>query len=211
MLRGDAFLAANKLTDAADAYKAELAQTPSTLLVTHAAAAENAARGPIAAVLVLQSWVKAHPDDLTAMAMLSSMLTDAKQPAAAATVLEMLLARQPNDTRLMNNLALAYHELGDARAYQLALRAYLSTFNPTTADTLGCILTAHIQTPEALTLLRFAARELPDNLPVKLHLAQAVRQAGLQDEARLLLTSLAKQQFDGRAVATQMLADMQTR
>ena len=211
LLRGDVFLAAGKQANAADAYKAELAKAPSTLLATHAAAAENAARGPIPAVQLLRSWMAAHPDDLAAMAMLSSLLTDAKYPDAAAAVLEALLARQPNDTRLMNNLALAYHELGDSRAYPLALRAYLSTFSPTVADTLGCILVTDGRTPDALTLLRFAARELPDDFPVQLHLAQAARQAGLQDEARVLLTSLAKQQFDGRATATRMLAGMQTR
>ena len=208
LLRGDALLAAGKQADAADEYKAELVRSPLPILALQAAAAENAARGPASAVQVLRSWVAAHPDDLAAMAMLSSLLTEAKRPGEAATVLETLLARQPNDTRLMNNLAVAFQETGDARAYPLALRAYLSTFSPVVADTLGCISMTSGREQEALTLLRFAARELPDNLPVQLHLAHAVRHAGLQGEARILLTGLAQQQFEGRAAAAQMLADM---
>jgi predicted Zn-dependent protease len=158
---------------------------------------------------MLKTWIEAHPDDLSAMALLSTILTAAKQPAAAASVLETLLARQPDDTRVMNNLALAYQELGDARAWPLALRAYLSTFSPVVADTLGGILLASGGTQDALMLLRFARREMPDELSVQLHLAQAAHQAGLRDEARVLLTSLSKQQFDGRATAMQLLSKIE--
>ena len=209
-LRGDLLSADGRQADAAEAYLAELTKAPSSLLAMQAAAAVNAAHGPVPAVRLLRTWIQAHSDDLSARAMLSSMLTAARLPAAAATVLESLRAHWPNDTRLMNNLALAYFELGDPRAYPLALRAYLSTFDPPAADTLGCILLADGRTREALTLLRFAARELPDDLPIRLHLARAVRKAGLTDEARALLVGLTKQEFDGREDATRMLADLET-
>jgi putative PEP-CTERM system TPR-repeat lipoprotein len=210
LLRGDVLLAAGRQADAADAYQVELTKTPSSVLAMSAAAAANAAHGPISAVQLLRSWVDRHPDDLSAMAMLASMLEAAKKPEAAAGVLEALLAQQPGHTKSMNNLAWIYYELGDARAYPLALRAFLSTWSPQVADTLGCILLAADKTQEALTLLRFAGRELPDNLPIRLHLAQAARKAGSLGEARTLLVGLAKQQFDGRATATQLLVDMDT-
>jgi predicted Zn-dependent protease len=210
LLRGDVLITAGRQGDAADAYQAELVKAPSSILAMSAAAAANAAHGPILAVQLLRSRVDGHPDDLSAMAMLAFMLDAAKKPDAAAHVLEALVAQQPDHSKSMNNLAWVYYELGDARAYPLALRAYLSTWSPQVADTLGCILLAASKTQEALTLLRFAGRELPDDLPIQLHLAEAARKAGLLGEARTLLTSRAKHEFDGRATAAELLVDMDT-
>ena len=207
-LRGDVLQAAGRFAEAAAALQAELAVAPSSALVIRTAGAVHAARGPVEAAMMLRGWMAGHPNDVAALTVLASMEDAAKNLEGARAALEQLLAREPNDPGVMNNLAWAYQQLGDGRAYPLALRAYLATFDPMIADTLGCIMLAQNRTQEALALLRYAGREVPSDLMIQLHLAQAVRQAGLREEARAMLTGLTKKQFDGHAVAVQLLAGL---
>lgn len=216
LLRGDALRMAGKMQEAANAYRAQLDQGPdatsdpttNSTLALRATRAIDASQGHVAAIAFLRGWAARHDADSPTLSTLAELYAQASQPAEAAQVLERLMARHPNDPVVANNLAWIYHELGDDRAYTLALRAYLTTFSPSAADTLGTILLGRNQVAQGLQMLRAAARDQPDNPAIRLRLAHATRQAGLPDETRALLQTLVEQPFDGRATAVQALADL---
>ena len=210
LLRGDALRMAGKMDAAADAYRAQLGESPGSTLALRATRALDASQGHAAAIRFLRGWVAQHDADGPALSTLAELHASARQPAEAAHVLERLMTQTPNDPVVANNLAWVYNELGDGRAYTLALRAYLTSFSPSAADTLGTILLDRNQVAQGLQMLRVAARDQPDNPAIRLRLAHATRLAGLPDETRVLLETLVQQPFDGRATAVQALADLNT-
>ena len=80
-----------------------------------------------------------------------------------------------NDATILNNLAWAYAESGEAvRGVPLARRAWaLDRDNPATADTLGWLLFKNGHRAEGLALLQRAARGAPSDADVQRRLSQA--------------------------------------
>ena len=189
-LRGDIHMSTNNFPAAAQAYVEDLAQAPRSDLVMRAANAMAASNRPEEAGRLLTTWLATQPDDINARMALISYDIAARRHSEAVKQLEEVLVKHPQNPVALNNLAWLYHLKGDDRARGLAQRAWLLAPSPHIADTLGWILTSQGEAVAALPLLRQAARELPSEPAIQYHLAVALSEAGIQDEAITILRPL---------------------
>lgn len=212
-LRGDVLMTARRPKDAAAAYAAELKAAPSAALVLRTATAHGAAGSPDQAAQVSRAWLAQHPDDADVAQMLAGLDIAAKRMGDAEKSLQVVLQKRPNDAVALNNLAWVYQSRGDARAKDLAQRAYLLAPTPETADTLGWVLTSQGDATVALPLLRQAAAARSNDPAVQFHLAQALGATGQREEAMKVLQALvaAPGEFDDKAAARKLLQDLQAR
>ena len=148
----------------------------------------------------------------TLMALISNEIAT-KRYGEAEKLLEGVLERQPGNPVALNNLAWLYHQKNDPRARATAHRAWLLAPSAQIADTFGWILTTQGEAVSALPLLRQAARELPGELAVQYHLAVALSEAGIRDEAVSVLRPLiaAGITFDEKADAVRLMEKLNRR
>jgi putative PEP-CTERM system TPR-repeat lipoprotein len=147
------------------------------------------------AVRRLDRWLADHPDDVRVQAYKAQTLMAERDFRQAASRLEAVLARQPDNAVVLNNLALAYQELGDARAQPTAEAAYKRAGEqPDVMDTLAWILVEKGGKPETargLALLQKAHALAPKARDIRYHLAAALAKNGDRAGARKLLETLA--------------------
>jgi Tfp pilus assembly protein PilF len=150
--------------------------------------------------------VAAHPEDRDGRFLLAGFATDLGDTAAAIAEYERLLADEPKNPVLLNNLAYLYDQTSDQRALATAEKAYaLVPRSPIVADTFGWILLRSGDTGRALPLLEKAASAAgaPD---AKYHYAVALEQAGRTADARAQLeAALAHPRFAEATAAKQLL------
>jgi len=139
----------------------------------------------------LAKWLAAHPDDVRALAYRAQTWMGANDFKRAAAQLEDVLRRQPGNPVALNNLALCYQALDDARAQATAEAALKAA--PKRADvmdTLAWILVGKGDTARAVTLLREAQALAPKARDIRYHLAAALAASGDKAGARKELDSL---------------------
>jgi len=207
VLRGDAYMAAQKPEDALNAYQEALKAGPLSALVQRVAAVQSRSGKPDEALKTLRDWVKANPDDTQVMQLLSGLEIAARQYPEAESTLAAIVTRNPRDGVSLNNLAWVYQLRGDRRARPLAEKAYLLMPSPQTADTLGWILLAEGAVDPAVILLRQAATDLPNDPRIQYHFGAALARAGQKAEAVRILTPVAENTatFDEKAEARKLL------
>jgi len=121
----------------------------------------------------LTRWLDKRPDDRAARLLYSELLIDAKQTDKAIAESERLLAADPKNPVVLNNLAWLYSTKGDGRAAGLAEQAYAIAPNSSTiADTLGWLVLKGGDTERALKLLQQATATAPKPA-ARYHLAVA--------------------------------------
>jgi putative PEP-CTERM system TPR-repeat lipoprotein len=206
LLAGDIWMTAKDPARAADAYLTAYKAAPSSTLVAHAADAMAHAGRLRDADALLTAWLGSHPDDVTALSVLTSLELLEKKPDAESR-LQHLVTLRPADAAALNNLAWLRGQQGDyADALALAKRAYFIAPQPSTADTLGWIMARSGDTVGALPLLQKAsdAGHAPDQL---YHYAAVLAQAGQKDKAKPILQKVLAQKanFDERADAEKLL------
>ncbi|WP_075791528.1 XrtA/PEP-CTERM system TPR-repeat protein PrsT [Massilia putida] len=139
----------------------------------------------------LTKWLAAHPDDLRAQAYRAQTWIGAGDYKRAAAQLEAVARRQPDNVAVLNNLALSYQALGDARAQATAEAALKQApKRPDVMDTLAWILVGKGDAARALTLLREAHALAPKARDIRYHLAATLAASGDKDGARKELDSL---------------------
>lgn len=190
VIKGDAYLAAKRYTDAVATFSAELKVNPSTALVIRTAAALSASGGQDQAAQQLRTWLSTNVDDAEAAQMLASLDITARRLPEAEQNLGIVLSKRPNDAVALNNLAWVYQQKGDARARSLAQRAYLLSPTGESADTLGWILASEGQAEQAIPLLRRAVLQRGTDKAIRFHLASALAATGKTEEAAQILTAI---------------------
>ncbi len=206
-LPGDLWAATGDQARAAAAYQAAFTAAPSSALAARTADALSHAGKPAEADALLTRWIAAHPDDVAALSVLSSLEIQQKQLPEAAATLERLIALRPADASALNNLAWLRGKQGDLdAALALARRAYFIAPEANSADTLGWIMDLHGDPSGALPLLRRASGtgHTADQV---YHYAAVLAQTGSKDQAKTLLKQLLAQNstFDDRADAVKLL------
>jgi putative PEP-CTERM system TPR-repeat lipoprotein len=206
-LPGDLYAATGDQARAAAAYQAAFTAAPSSALAARTADALSHAGKAVDADALLTRWITAHPDDVAALSVLSSLQIQQKQLPEAAATLERLIALRPADASALNNLAWLRGRQGDLdAALALARRAYFIAPEANSADTLGWIMDLHGDASGALPLLRRASGtgHTPDQV---YHYAAALAQTGSKDQAKSLLKQLLAQNstFDEREDAVKLL------
>jgi predicted Zn-dependent protease len=138
-------------------------------------------------------WMQRHPKDSSLLEYLADRDMAAKRYASAAKRYRAALDKQPDDARVLNNLAWASSQLKQPQALEYAERAHeLAPDNAAIMDTLGWILTQRGERERGLELLARATELAPDAPGIRLNLAKALVQAGRKEPARKELEALKK-------------------
>jgi len=191
-LEGDVLMAKRESAAAAlAAYERAFALQPGNALLIKADNALRVAGRKDEAVRRLQQWLAAHPLDARTLAYRAQTLLAQGENRAAADQLEALRKLQPRNPIVLNNLALAYQALDDARALPTAEAALAGAGERADVmDTLAWILVGRGDTARALPLLHKAHALAPRARDIRYHLAAAQYRAGERAAARKTLEEL---------------------
>ncbi len=205
-LRGDTLYAAGRLPQAMESYDRAARAHPSAALSIKAYRAARAGGRPQPED-VLVSWLKDHPaDSLVRVALAEHYQAAGNRRGAIAQYEEAVKVLQA--PALLNNLAWLYQEVGDARALDLARRAYKEApENHGIADTYGWILLNSGNIADSLPVLEKAARGEPGSAELQYHYAAALAKAGQKEAAATVLRGLIEQNahFTSRDAAQSLL------
>ncbi len=141
---------------------------------------------------LLQSWLIEHPSDMPVHLAIAGFYERSGEWEKVIDHYEALLTDSEGDARIYNNLAWAYHSVGDSRALELARKAAdLTPYDGNVLDTLGWILVKKGDSSKAVDILRDAVKYSPDNLEIRYHLAYALIEIDQRSEAKAILDQLA--------------------
>ena len=136
----------------------------------------------------LVEWLQRTPGDAAARFAVAEVYGSRGEHKAAIREYEVLAAASPNSVPVLNNLAWAYHEVGDTRAEATAARAYqLAPKAGAVADTYGWILFGNGKVEESIKILRQAHESMKESMEIQYHLGAALAKAGQTEEGRRLL------------------------
>lgn len=145
----------------------------------------------------LRQWLDAHGDDADAWLILGMGYQSVGRSKEALETYEKAYALKPDNPIIQNNLAWLYQEAGDKRALEVAEKLLpASENNPEVMDTIGWIYVQNGRLDKGLALLQDAAVHAPQQLAIRLHVAEALIKAGRKDEARRELEGLLKEKKD---------------
>jgi tetratricopeptide (TPR) repeat protein len=144
------------------------------------------------AATVLKGWIKEHPDDYAAQAMLGLFYQQLGRPKDAIVAYESVADKSPEkDPLLLNNLAWLYLQGGDARAEKVAKQAFdLAPSRPEVADTYGWVLYKSGKKEQGLSILQQAYLAFPTQSEIGYHVAVALDDLGRQDESIQILRKI---------------------
>lgn len=187
VLRGDIALARGELAEADRLFREAFALRPSATIVERVFRVASA-DGREAPQSILQDWLADHPDDLRIHQLLGQYLQGQGDDAGAVRHYERIVEAQPENALVLNNLAWAYAEVGDARALRVAQRASdLAPDAPAVQDTYGWMLILDGQYANGVSLLRDAWEAAPNVGDIGYHLAEGLMRSGERAEAREVL------------------------
>lgn len=210
-LRGDVAAVQNNRQAALDAYGKALAMEDSR---THrmVLARAQAAYGDLkAAIATLDGWLTKNPQDVATRHVQLNWRVLAGQSDEAVKGYEVLLKDNDKDVLALNNLAMVLRGKEDARAIELARKAFeLAPKSSAIMDTLALLLMDKGDLPEARKLLDVALQATPNAAVLHLHLAQVQAKGGDKAAARATLEKLleAQARFAERAEAEALLATL---
>ena len=190
LLAGDLLMRAKKYPDAIAAYQAALKKEDKTTEALRLFNAQREAGQDAVAFSTLQKWADAK-NDRPARHVLAAAYIAASRNDDGARESELLLAAEPENPVLLNNLAWIYQQKKDARALSYAEKAYEKAPQvPAIIDTLGWILVENGQIPRGLELLKKANEAAPNQGDIAYHMAFALHKAGQTAQAKGALDKL---------------------
>jgi cellulose synthase operon protein C len=193
VLEGDIHVINKAWGQAATAYRAGLKTAPSTDLAErlHTALLLDGKTGDANAFA--DSWLKSEPKDNTFRLFLAESANKRKDYGAAAAQYRTLLAAEPNNPAVLNNLAWSLGQMKDPKAVSYAEQANkLAPNQPAIMDTLGMLLVEQGNTERGLDLLAKAVQLMPQTGAIRLNFAKALIKAGKNVEAKKELEEIAK-------------------
>lgn len=192
-LEGDIHVINKAWGQAASAYRAGLKAAPATDLAQrlHTVLLLDGKTGDAHAFA--DSWLKSHAGDNAFRLFLAESANKRKDYSAAAAQYRTLLAAQPNNPAMLNNLAWSLGQMKDPKALSHAEQANkLAPNQPAIMDTLGMLLVEQGNAERGLELLTKALQLAPEAHAVRLNHAKALLKAGKKTEAKQELETLAK-------------------
>jgi len=208
-LEGDVLAATGGWAKAVAAYQKADARQSSGELRVRMHRAQTAVAGQLAPTNGLQDWLKRNPGDDDVRLYLGDAYSDAGRYKDATVEYLELLRRRPDDFRVLNNLAWAMLQTGDAGALVHAEKAAkLRPDDPRVLDTLGYVLLANGRVQEAVQILLKASAKAPEHAEIRFHLAQALARVGDVVRAKKELAAVLAPgvQFNRTAEARALLA-----
>lgn len=211
-LIGDVDMASGRYAAAIVAYKALQLKVNNAQVANLIAGAQRAMGQNDAAIKTVFDFRTAHPKDLLASVLLADAYIQRKQwRQAVDAYLSMRNTPAAASPAVLNNLAVAYGEIGDPRAVAAGARAnQLAPNQPTIEDTYGWILVRRgVDVKRGLALLQAAAKGLPADPGVHYHVGMAYKANSMDaDAAHELKAAIAMPGFAEVAAARQALASV---
>jgi putative PEP-CTERM system TPR-repeat lipoprotein len=207
---GDIYTLAKKPTQAIAAYEEAQRQSPSGALAVKLFSARRDA-GVASPEASLTQWLQRSPNDVQVRRALVLVYQAKGESEEAVAQYERLMEQGAGDPVMLNNFAWLLHQKGDARAVDLARRAYTAAPGiAEVADTYGWILVEGGKTAEGMKVLQEALAKAPTNPDVQYHLAAAYAKTGERTKAsELVRESLkAKGAFASRSAAEGLLRSL---
>ncbi|MEP1216105.1 MAG: tetratricopeptide repeat protein [Marinobacter sp.] len=179
---------------AAEFYQLAMDKQPSEGIINAYAAVLQGAKRQDDALSLLESGIETYPDSLQLRLRLALLQQTEGQKDQAKANYEKILDSMPENTVVLNNLAWLYHETGDERAVPMARKAYdLAPESAAIVDTYGWIMLKAGKPEESLPILKKAHELQPDSEEIALHLAEAYRAVGRNDDAQRILEKFGDQ------------------
>jgi putative PEP-CTERM system TPR-repeat lipoprotein len=206
VLAGDFWVSQKKWSEAEAAYAAAQKRAPDDAAIAikvHAAASSGGKTA--GADSAAERWLRSHPNDVVVRAYLAERALRAHDYRTAAAYYLAIVALQPENAAMLNNLAWVSGELGHPEALSYAQKALsLAPRNPSILDTMGTLLVKKGDVAQGIEKLRQAAQAAPNQADIRLHLAEALIKAGDKTAARKELEALAAAGSEpaGEAAAT---------
>lgn len=192
-LAGAVLLRQNKPKEAAAVYRTAYDRLPSTQTALQLSTAYWDAGDTEVALDTLKAWLDQQPDDVRIRGELAVYLQRLQKTDAAIAEYERVLAQDPDNVVVLNNLAWHYSQNNDPRSLHYAEKAAeLAPDRADVADTLGWLLVQNGHAERGLRLLQQAVLQLP-HPEIRLHLVSAYVKLGQPDKARRELASLLSQ------------------
>lgn len=184
LLAGDLLMRAKRHPEAITAYKAALAKDDKAPQALRLFNAQREAGQDDLAFSTMQKWVDAK-NDRAARHVLAAAYISSNRVEEGARESELLLAAEPDNPVLLNNLAWLYQQKNDPRALPYAEKAYEKAPQvPAILDTLGWLLVEKGQVARGLELLKKASQAAPNQGDIHYHMAVALHKAGQTAQAK---------------------------
>ncbi|MFZ0692567.1 MAG: XrtA/PEP-CTERM system TPR-repeat protein PrsT [Alphaproteobacteria bacterium] len=176
-------------SDAVQAFSTAVSKGGDARAVLGLAQAQASSGGVESGIDILRDWLRRNPSDRQVRIGLARLLGSAGHNDEAIAEHEKLLADQPNDPLLLNDLAWLYLTVGDKRALPTAQEAHrLAPDLAMVDDTLGWVLVQQGDVEGGLKFLEQATNPPSVASPgMKYRLAVAFDRLGRQPEARKAL------------------------
>ena len=192
VLEGDVYALKKSWSEAATVYRAGLKQNGATELATKLHAVLSAGGLASEADKFAENWMKQYAKDIRFRLYLAEAATARKDYVAASRHYRVVLAAQPDNPAIMNNLAWALAQSKDPKALEYADKAYkLAPDQAAIVDTLGALLIENGEVTRGLELLQKAVDLAPQNAFIRLSFAKGLLKAGKKAEAKKELDDLA--------------------
>ncbi len=160
------------------------------------------------ALVPLEQWLKANPEDVSVRLMLAMGYQRADKFKSGIEHYLIVLKYQHENVAALNNVAWLYQQENDKRALEYAKKVNaLAPGNPAVMDTVGWIYVESGKVNEGLILLQEARAKAPHIPEISYHLAIALEKAGRTEEAGKELNRLLRdfKAFEGRGEAEALL------
>lgn len=208
-LLGDVMMAMGRYEQAINAYSLAMERERSARRAVKLSQAQSNAGQTQAGLKGLEDWRSEHPDDDVVQRPIAAAYMASGKLAEAQAIYEQLLAKNPDDSRILNDLAWLYQKRGDPKALPTAEKAYeLDPSDAGTLDTYGWVLVESGQPERGLKILRKAETRASEHPWIRYHIALALSRLNRDGEARDLLEKLLRSSagFSGEAEAKSLLA-----
>jgi putative PEP-CTERM system TPR-repeat lipoprotein len=181
----------NKFAQAAKLYEKAFTLGESSQGLINLHKAQVLAGNAASADQKLAEWLKRYPKDQITKAYAANHYASTGRKAEAITQYQALLAANPGNALLLNNLANLYLQNKDTRALEAAEKAYkLNPSHPDIQDTVGWVLVQQGDLKRGLEVLRKAHEAFPQAPAIRYHHAVALAKTGDGRKAKQELEQL---------------------
>lgn len=213
VLEGDVYLAQKKFDQAYAAYREAYQARSNPKLLELMVTALSSQGKQADAIKLLNDELKKDDKNVLAHIGLATLFQQQNDLTQAEKHLEAILAIQPKNPIILNNLAWLYHQQNKPEALNMAERAYKVAPNSAEiADTLGAILLKRGEFQKALVLLEKAVNLKPNDPNIQYHLAEVLVAKGDKKRAVELLEVITQvdQVFESKKRAFEMLGQLKS-
>ncbi len=192
-------------------YRGAMDKTPNGVIVRRLYYAMVNDKKANAALALVKKWAAENPTDYETRFLITSVAINEGKLAEAITETEALVAAQPGNPIVLNNLAWLYGQTNNPRAFDIGQQALdIVPDSPLVLDNLGWLEVEKRDLKRGLALLEKAHANDKANPLFAYHYAVALNRNGDKAKAKTVLEEVlkAKRAFSARAQAEALLKEL---